>query len=137
MKISFLIGLIIGGGTVFLFLRSNRSTPATMTVTSSDPRATISHEQLAVQTKRTQVEAIASFQTDRAGFYTNTITINRNALQYKHSLALEGSYFINTQMPVLSLSYSYSWFLISIKAGYSFKLHTTDYGLGIGGVFRW
>lgn len=132
---SFIIGLIAGGsGTVVLYLFLNKPVPvqAAMKVTASHPQAKINNESLTVETKQTLVKATASFQTDREGVYTNTITINRRDLQFKHSITAETGYFINTQLPFFSLSYSYNWFLVSGKIGYSFKLNTADYGMGIG-----
>ncbi|MGL5956774.1 MAG: hypothetical protein ACRC0X_09315 [Brevinema sp.] len=128
----FVFGLLVGGVACYLFFTQSIPVQATMIITSSDPRAEISNEKLEVKTKRQIVEATASFQTDRAGIYTNTITINRRDLQYKHSIYAETGYFLNTQMPFFSLSYSYRWFLISTKIAYSFRLNTIDYGIGIG-----
>lgn len=127
-----LFGILLGGGTMFLFL--NRSTPAeaTMKITSSDPKAIISNESLTVKSKAKSVEVNASFETDRAGVYTNTITINRRDLQFQHSLVFQTGYWIQSQLPFLSLSYSYDWVLISAKVGYSFRLQEVDYGIGIG-----
>ena len=108
-----------------------------MTVSSSDPNAKITGEHLEVKTKRKLVEAITSFETDRAGVYTNTITINRSDLQYQHSLGFQSGYFMNSQLIFLDLGYSYKWLVVSAKVGYSFRLQNIDYGLAIGGKVSW
>lgn len=130
-----LLGIIIGGsGTTVLYLLLNKSTPvvAEMKIASSDPLVKISGESLEVKNKRNTVEVIASFETDRKGTYTNIITIDRRKLQYKHSIYAETGYWVNSQIPYFSLSYSYEWLLISAKVGYSLKLNIIDHGIGIG-----
>ncbi|MGL5956150.1 MAG: hypothetical protein ACRC0X_06040 [Brevinema sp.] len=132
---TFIFGMIIGGGAMFFLLNKSSPISAEMKITSSDPKAVISNEQLDVNTKYNIVQATASFQTDRAGIYTNTITINRRDLQFRHTVSIESGYFLKSQLPFLSLSYSYHWFLISTKVGYLFRLNTIDYGIGIGVKF--
>ena len=128
--------MILGGGGIYCLLNISTPVRATMTVSSSDPDTKITGEHLEVKTKRKLVEAISSFETDRAGVYTNTITINRSDLQYQHSLGFQSGYFMNSQLIFLDLGYSYKWLVVSAKVGYSFRLQSVDYGLGVGIKFN-
>jgi len=134
---SFVVGLIIGGVVIYLFLNNSSPARASMIITSSNPNATISEETLKVATKRKSVLITASFDTDKKGTFTNEITLNRQDLQYKHSLVFQGGYLITSQMPLLDIAYSYENLIISTKLGYSFRLKELDYGFGIGGKFSW
>ncbi len=128
---SVLLGLLVGGAIVLL---NSQSTSSTMVVTSSDQNSVITDEVLDVQSKHKVVKINTSF-VDRGISYTNAITIDRRELQYQHSLGFDVGYFMNAQMPFVSVSYSYRQFLVSAKIGYSLKLRTTDYGIGIG--YKW
>lgn len=133
----FIVGMVVGGVTAYTFF--NKSTPikAEMTVTSSDPNAQISNSQIIVKKKRRTVEAIASFETDRKGIYTNTITLNRRDLQYSHSLYGSLGYFVQSQTPYINLGYSYRYLLAGVQIGYSFRLEELEYGMSIGGKWSW
>ena len=133
---SFIVGVLIGGVAIYLFLNQSSVPRASMTITSSNPHATISEETLKVSTKRKAVLITSSFDTDQKGVFTNTITLNRQDLQYKHAIYGEVSYLIVSQMPLLDLTYSYENLIISAKIGYSFRLKELDYGFGIGGKFN-
>ena len=130
---SFVVGVILGGVAIYLFLNNSSPARASMKITSSNPNATISEETLKVATKRKAVLITASFDTDQKGTFTNEITLNRQDLQYKHTLIFQGGYLINSQMPLLDIAYSYENLIISAKVGYSFRLKELDYGFGIGG----
>ena len=130
---SFVIGVILGGVAIYLFLNQYSVPRASMTITSSNPHATISEETLKVKTKRKAVLITSSFDTDQKGIFTNTITLNRQDLQFKHAIYGEVSYLIVSQMPLLDLAYSYEHLIVSAKVGYSFRLKELDYGFGIGG----
>ena len=130
---SFFVGVLIGGVAIYLFLNQYSVPRASMTITSSNPNATISEETLKVSTKRKAVLITSSFDTDQKGIFTNTITLNRQDLQYKHAIYGELSYLIVSQMPLLDLAYSYENLIVSAKIGYSFRLKELDYGFGIGG----
>ena len=134
---SFVVGVLLGGVVIYLFLNQYSVPRASMTVTSSNPHATISKETLKVKTKRKAVLITSSFDTDQKGVFTNTITINRQDLQYKHAIYGELSYLIVSQMPLLDLAYSYEHLIVSAKVGYSFRLKELDYGFGIGGKLSW
>ena len=130
---SFVVGVILGGVAIYLFLNNSSPARASMTITSSNPNATISEETLKVATRRKAVLITASFDTDQKGVFTNEITLNRQDLQYKHAIYGEVSYLIVSQMPLLELTYSYENLIVSAKVGYSFRLRELDYGFGIGG----
>ena len=132
---SFIIGAILGGGGIYYLLNISSPVRATIQITSSDPNAKISQQNITVKSKRKVVEAQASFQTDRAGIYTNTITLNRRDLQYPNMIQGQFGYFMNSQLMFLDLGYSYKHLLLSAKIGYSFRLQTIDYGLAIGGKY--
>ena len=130
---SFVIGVLIGGVAIYLLLNQYSVPRASMTITSSNPNATISKESLQVKSKRQVVEVTTSFDTDQKGVFTNTITLKRQDLQFKHAIYGELSYLIVSQMPLLDLAYSYENLIVSAKVGYSFRLKELDYGFGIGG----
>ena len=134
---SFVIGVLIGGVAIYLLLNQYSVPRASMTITSSNPNATISKESLQVKSKRQVVEVTTSFDTDQKGVFTNTITLNRQDLQFKHAIYGEVSYLIVSQMPLLDLAYSYENLIVSAKVGYSFRLKELDYGFGIGGKVSW
>ena len=134
---SFVVGVIIGGVAIYLFLNHSSVPRASMNITSSNPKATISEETLKVATRRKAVLITASFDTDQKGVFTNEITLNRQDLQYKHAIYGEVSYLIVSQMPLLDLAYSYENLIVSAKVGYSFRLKELDYGFGIGGKVSW
>ena len=79
---SFIVGMILGGSGIYYLLNISTPVRATMKVMSSDPNTKTIEEHLEVKSKRKFVVARFSFETDRAGVYTNTITINRRDLQY-------------------------------------------------------
>ena len=130
---SFIVGVLLGGVAIYLFLNQYSVPRASMTITSSNPNATISKESLQVKSKRQVVEVTTSFDTDQKGIFTNKITLNRQDLQYKHSFVFQGGYLITSKTPLLDLAYSYENLIISAKVGYSFRLKELDYGFGIGG----
>lgn len=132
MFYSFIVGLLVGGGAIYFLLNNSIPAQATMKVTASQPNIKITNKNLEVKTTAKVVKAIASFTSSKKGTFTNTITINRRNLQFKHSIYTEMGYWLNSQLPYFSLSYSYNNLLMSVKVGYSFKLKTIDYGLGIG-----
>ena len=134
---SFVFGVLLGSVAIYLFLNQSSVPRASMTITSSNPNATISDETLKVKTKRKAVLITSSFDTDQKGVFTNTITLNRQDLQFKHTIYGELSYLIVSQMPLLDLAYSYENLIISAKVGYSFRLKELDYGFGIGGKLSW
>ena len=130
---SFVVGVIIGGVAIYLFLNNSSPARASMIITSSNPKATISEETLKVATRRKAVLITASFDTDQKGIFTNEITLNRQDLQYQHSLGFQVGYLITSKTPLLDLTYSYENLTVSAKVGYSFRLKELDYGFGIGG----
>ena len=130
---SFVVGVILGGVAIYLFLNQYSVPRASMTITSSNPNATISEETLKVATRRKAVLITASFDTDQKGIFTNEITLNRQDLQYQHSLGFQVGYLITSKTPLLDLTYSYENLTVSAKVGYSFRLKELDYGFGIGG----
>ena len=134
---SFVVGVIIGGVVIYLFLNNSSPARASMIITSSNPNAKITDESLEVKTKYKTVKAVALFTADKKGTFTNEITINRQDLQYKYAIYGEVSYLIVSQMPLLDLTYSYENLIISAKVGYSFRLKELDYGFGIGGKLSW
>ncbi len=134
---SFIVGMILGGGGIYCLLNISTPARATMTVSSSDPDTKITGEHLEVKSKRKLVEAISSFETDRAGVYTNTISINRSDLQYNNSISGQVGYLLTSQTILADLGYSYKNLIISAKIGYSFRLQEIEYGLAIGGKVSW
>ena len=130
---SFVVGVILGGVAIYLFLNNSSPARASMIITSSNPKATISEETLKVATRRKAVLITASFDTDQKGIFTNEITLNRQDLQYQHSLGFQVGYLITSKTPLLDLTYSYENLTVSAKVGYSFRLKELDYGFGIGG----
>lgn len=134
---SFLVGFILGGGVIYIFLNRSSTPRTSMIITSSNPNAMISEQSLQVKSKRKTVIAKASFKTDQKGTFTNEITLNRQELQYKHSFLFQGGYLITSKTPLLDIAYSYDNLIISAKLGYSFRLKELDYGIGIGGKLSW
>ena len=134
---SFVVGVIIGGVVIYLFLNNSSPARASMIITSSNPNAKITDESLEVKTKYKTVKAVALFTADKKGTFTNEITLNRQDLQYQHSLGFQVGYLITSKTPLLDLTYSYENLIISAKVGYSFRLKELDYGFGIGGKLSW
>ena len=130
---SFVVGVLIGGVAIYLFLNQYSVPRTSMKVTASHPQTKITDESLEVKTTYKTVKAVALFTADKKGTFTNEITINRQDLQYKHAIYGEVSYLIVSQMPLLDIAYSYENLIISAKVAYSFRLKELDYGFGIGG----
>ena len=134
---SFVIGVILGGVVIYLFLNQSSVPRASMKVTASHPNTKITEESLEVKTTYKTVKAVALFTADKKGTFTNEITINRQDLQYQHSLGFQVGYLITSKTPLLDLAYSYENLIVSAKVGYSFRLKELDYGFGIGGKLSW
>ena len=130
---SFFIGILLGGVAIYLFLNQYSVPRASMKVTASHPQTKITDESLEVKTTYKTVKAVALFTADKKGTFTNEITINRQDLQYKHSLGFQVGYLITSKTPLLDIAYSYEHLIVSAKVGYSFRLKELDYGFGIGG----
>ncbi|MGL4677695.1 MAG: hypothetical protein ACRCWI_08565 [Brevinema sp.] len=128
----FILGILLGGSAVYLLITRSIPISASLVVSSSDPKAQITRQEVTAVSKKQSVDITASFETDRSGIYTNQISLNKKELQYKHLLIFQSAYFFNSHLPFLSIEYSYDWFLVSVKIGYSFSLQKTDYGFGIG-----
>ena len=134
---SFVIGVLLGGVVIYLFLNQASVPRASMKVTASHPNTKITEESLEVKTTYKTVKAVALFTADKKGTFTNEITINRQDLQYQHSLGFQVGYLITSKTPLLDLAYSYENLIVSAKVGYSFRLKELDYGFGIGGKVSW
>ncbi len=130
---SFIVGVLIGGGAIYLFLNQYSVPRASIKVTASHPQTKITDESLEVKTTYKTVKAVALFTADKKGTFTNEITINRQDLQYKHSFVFQVGYLITSKTPLLDIAYSYENLIVSAKVGYSFRLKELDYGFGIGG----
>ncbi len=128
--------VLLGVGIGYLLFNKEVPIQTSMKISSADPDAVISGEKLEVKSTHNTVRAVASFHTDRAGVYTNTISINRRELQYKHSLEGGVGYWIHSKMPYVSIAYSYKWVVVGIQAGYSAELRRMDYGAFAGVRFR-
>ncbi len=103
-----------------------------MEVLSSDPDALITDKTLHIKQKPRAVTVQGSFKTDRAGVYTNIITLDKSSLQYNNTFYLESGYWAVAQMPYAGVGYAYKNFYVSVKAGYSFLLKSPDYSVGVG-----
>ena len=87
-----------------------------------------------VKTTRKDVIINTILPTPYYGKVSTKVVLNRDALQFKHSIGA-GAVVLNTAFLGRSF-YAYKNFYFDIYGGYDFVQYKTVYGVGVGGVWR-
>lgn len=132
----FIFGIVIGASVSYFALNTSTSVVGHLQVATSNSNAKIQNTNLTILRHKKIVKVISSFSTDKAGVYTNYVTINKSKLQYNHDILFELGYWLNQKMPYFSFGYQYKSFLMTASVGYSIFYKEFDYGIGIGYSYR-
>lgn len=133
----FVVGVVVGVVMCYLIFCKNRSVEniKTTVLVEKNSEEITSLPTTNIKQNNKQVEIITKLETPHYGLMQVSQTISRESLQYKHSLGVEGGYWLKYQLPFVGVTYSYKNYLVSAKVGYSMTLKDIDYGIGIGMKF--
>ncbi|OON91472.1 MAG: hypothetical protein ATN33_01100 [Epulopiscium sp. Nele67-Bin001] len=128
-----LCSLSFGGGflTNTLLFNKKFDVEASSEVESSNPDSVIEHVEVKAEAKKDVVYIDSSFYDGLTDIhYTNTIFLDRQALQYKHTF-LVGGYVGITPKFGATISYKYDVHMFSINAGLNYDAVTRKTGYDI------
>lgn len=129
--VSFLLGFVV---CYLIFCQNHNIKNTTLLVEKNSDEITSPPTTTTKQTHR-QISLTTKIPTPHYGLMQVHQTLDRSALQYRHSLGVEGGYWWKSRLSFVGVNYEYKHYLISAKVGYSMMLREIDFGMSIGAKF--